>query len=73
MEKTSSRRVPAQILENCLSIVSHPANDNFTLIVATFAKLKVEILGSKLGKGVGDCKYCKDIQEITAAFSFESK
>lgn len=37
------------------------------------AKLKVEILRSRLGEGVGDCNDCKNIQEITAAFSFENK
>jgi hypothetical protein len=37
------------------------------------AKLKVEILSSRLGKGVGDCESCSNIQEFTAAISFESK
>ena len=36
-------------------------------------KLKVKILGSRLGEGVGECTTCKNIQEITVAFSFESK
>jgi hypothetical protein len=37
------------------------------------AKLRIEILGSRLGDAVGDCSSCKNIQEITAAFSFEKK
>jgi hypothetical protein len=37
------------------------------------AKLRVEILSSRLGDGVGDCRSCKNIQEITTAFSFEKK
>lgn len=37
------------------------------------AKLRVEILGSRLGEGVGDCRSCKNIQEIITAFSFENK
>jgi hypothetical protein len=37
------------------------------------AKLKVEVLRSRPGEGIGDCNDCKNIQEITAAFSFENK
>lgn len=37
------------------------------------AKIRVKILGSRLGEGVGDCKSCKNIQGITTLFSFESK
>lgn len=37
------------------------------------AKLCVEILGSRLGKGVGECPGCPNIQEFTAMFSFGSK
>jgi hypothetical protein len=37
------------------------------------AKLSVEILGSRLGKGLGDCPDCTNIQEFTAMFSIGSK
>ena len=41
------------------------------------ATLRVEIKGARLGNGVGSgsmyCRDCKNIQEFTAEFSFESK
>lgn len=37
------------------------------------AKLRVEILGWRLGDGIGDCGSCKNIQEITTSFSFDYK
>ena len=37
------------------------------------AKLRVQILGSRLGKGVGECQDCPNIQEFTAMFSIGSK
>ena len=37
------------------------------------SKLRVEILSSRLSKAVGDCETCTNIQEFTAAFSFEGK
>jgi len=36
------------------------------------AKLRVEIKGSRLGEGVGDCNTCKNIQELTAEFVLKS-
>lgn len=42
---------------------------NFTV---DHAKLRVEIRGSRLGEGVGDCRDCKNIQELTAEFVFRS-
>jgi hypothetical protein len=35
--------------------------------------LRVEIQGSRLGEGVGECKDCKNIQELTVDFTFGSK
>lgn len=36
------------------------------------AKLRVEITGSRLGEGVGDCNTCKNIQELTVEFVLKS-
>jgi hypothetical protein len=35
--------------------------------------LRIEIQGSRLGEGVGGCKNCKNIQELTVDFAFGSK
>jgi hypothetical protein len=37
------------------------------------ASLHVEILGSRLGKGVGECPTCPNIQEFTVMLSFGSR
>jgi hypothetical protein len=37
------------------------------------ARLRVEILGSRLGKGLGDCPDCSNIQEFAAMFSLGSR
>ena len=37
------------------------------------AKLRVKILGSELGRGVGDCESCKNIQKFTAELSLWGK
>jgi hypothetical protein len=37
------------------------------------AKLQVEIQGSRLGEGVGECKSCKNIQEFIAELAFGNK
>jgi hypothetical protein len=36
------------------------------------ATLRVEIEAFRLGEGVGDCKDCKNIQELTVDFAFEN-
>jgi hypothetical protein len=35
-------------------------------------ELRAEIQGSRLGEGVGDCRDCKNIQELTVDFMFRS-
>ena len=35
--------------------------------------LRVEIRGSRLGEGVGECRNCKNIQELTIDFELESE
>jgi hypothetical protein len=46
------------------------ATRNFNL---DSTKLRVEILAWRLGKGVGECPDCPNIQEFTAILSFGSK
>src|SRR5579864_8017161 len=62
--------VTVEELESGINKSRFGAKRNFNL---KRTKLNVEILGSRLGEGVGDCMTCKNIQEITAAFSFENK
>lgn len=53
--------VTVEELENGISKSQFGATRNFKL---DGTKLRVEIEGSRLGTGVGDCKDCKNIQEL---------
>jgi hypothetical protein len=62
--------VTVEELENGINKSRFGANRVFKV---RRAKLRVEILGSRLGKGVGDCESCTNIQEFAVEFSFEGK
>jgi len=62
--------VTVEELESGINKSQFGATRNFTL---DRTKLRVEILGSRLGKGVGECNSCTNIQEFTVDFVFGSK
>lgn len=62
--------VTVEELESGINKSRFGATRNFKL---DHTKLRVEIQGSLLGEGVGECKNCKNIQEFTVDLVFGSK
>jgi hypothetical protein len=62
--------ITVEELESGINKSRFGATRNFKL---DRTKLRVEIQASRFGEGVGECKNCKNIQELAADFSFGRK